>query len=165
MGMLRSTIVSSAITDSKANSARDIRGRGLMIGLEVITDPKTRTPAEELGSALGDRLLELGLSANVTRKAGAMSCFRIAPPLTTSEEELDAALDIFRIAFATTDGTLPISPRIINSSTDVTTNGTANDTTEGNPNSGTNGKMDGIAHRGHKADRVAMSLDVNESNG
>lgn len=34
--------------------------------------------------------------------------FRIAPPITTSEEELDQGLRIMEVAFAETDGSMPL---------------------------------------------------------
>lgn len=80
----------------------DIRGRGLMIGMEIVKDQNSKEPDEELGNALGDRMLELGLSANVLRIPGTGSCFRIAPPLTITEEELMSGLRIIEEAFKTT---------------------------------------------------------------
>ncbi len=56
-------------------SIGDVRGQGLMVGLEVVKHP-SKEPNEELGNALADRMLELGLSANVVRIPGMSSCFR-----------------------------------------------------------------------------------------
>ncbi|KAF8922031.1 dialkylglycine decarboxylase [Mucidula mucida] len=85
-------------------SIGDVRGQGLMVGLEVVKHP-SKEPNEELGNALADRMLELGLSANVVRIPGMSSCFRIAPPLSITEGELREALSIIEEAFRTTDGT------------------------------------------------------------
>ncbi|KAF9041739.1 dialkylglycine decarboxylase [Hymenopellis radicata] len=82
----------------------DVRGQGLMVGLEVIKYP-SKEPNEALGNALADRMLELGLSANVVRIPGMGSCFRIAPPLSITEGELREGLTIIEEAFKTTDGT------------------------------------------------------------
>ena len=66
----------------------DIRGRGLLLGVEIVTDRETRAPGHELN----DRCFELGL--NVNRVGGPHSVWRLAPPLTTTEEEIDEAVAI-----------------------------------------------------------------------
>ena len=87
----------------------DVRGRGLLVGLEVVEDRQTRAPAEALGGHLTDRMMELGLSANIARIPGKGACMRIAPPLTISEEDLQEGLRIVEEAFRTTEGTMPLS--------------------------------------------------------
>ncbi|KAJ7699359.1 class-III aminotransferase [Mycena rosella] len=82
----------------------EIRGMGLMQGMEIVKDRTTKDPDESLSTALSDRMLELGLSANVLRIPGIGSSFRMAPPLTITEEELDAGLAIIAEAFRTTPG-------------------------------------------------------------
>jgi 2,2-dialkylglycine decarboxylase (pyruvate) len=44
------------------------------------------------------RCLELGLSTSIIR--GGWGVFRIAPPITISDEEIDLGLSIFESAFA-----------------------------------------------------------------
>ncbi|CAK7231438.1 hypothetical protein SEUCBS140593_007922 [Sporothrix eucalyptigena] len=39
-----------------------MRGRGLLIGMDIVTDRKLRTPAAELSIALGKAAIDLGLS-------------------------------------------------------------------------------------------------------
>ncbi|KAF8192750.1 class III aminotransferase [Mycena galopus ATCC 62051] len=82
----------------------EVRGMGLMQGMEIVKDRTTKEPDEALATALSDRMLELGLSANVLRIPGIGSSFRMAPPLTTTQEELDAGLAIIAEAFRTTPG-------------------------------------------------------------
>ncbi|KAF7369832.1 Aminotransferase class-iii [Mycena venus] len=82
----------------------EVRGMGLMQGMEIVKDRTTKEPNEALATALSDRMLELGLSANVLRIPGIGSSFRMAPPLTTTQEELDAGLAIIAEAFRTTPG-------------------------------------------------------------
>lgn len=72
----------------------DIRGRGLLWGVEIVKDPQTREPDHELGSAISNRCLELGLSMNIVHFPGMSSVWRIAPPLTVSKEEIDSGLTI-----------------------------------------------------------------------
>ncbi|KAK4688203.1 2,2-dialkylglycine decarboxylase (pyruvate), partial [Tremellales sp. Uapishka_1] len=82
----------------------DIRGRGLLLGIEIVSDAQ-RGPGDQLGSMIADRCLDLGLSMNIVRLPGMGGCFRIAPPLTITDEEVDRALVILEQAFATTKGT------------------------------------------------------------
>ncbi len=71
----------------------DVRGRGLLLGVEFVADRQTKAPATELGAAISQRCLELGACLNIGR--GSMSgVFRIAPPLTIEREEIDRAMAI-----------------------------------------------------------------------
>lgn len=72
----------------------DVRGAGLLLGLELVTDRETRTPAEALGTAVTARCLQLGLNLNIVKLKGMGSVFRIAPPLTVTPAEIDQALAI-----------------------------------------------------------------------
>jgi len=72
----------------------DVRGRGLLLGVELVTDRQVRTPASEIGMAVSQRCLELGACLNIGRRSMA-SVFRIAPPLTTNRDEIDRAIAIF----------------------------------------------------------------------
>jgi 2,2-dialkylglycine decarboxylase (pyruvate) len=73
----------------------DVRGKGLLVGLELVEDRTTKKPADALGVAVGDECLRRGLSMNIVRSTGGMlNCFRIAPPLSITEDEIDIAIDI-----------------------------------------------------------------------
>ncbi|MET0424544.1 MAG: aspartate aminotransferase family protein, partial [Actinoplanes sp.] len=67
----------------------DVRGRGLLVGLELVLDRRTKQSSDELGAAVTRRCLELGLHMNVVQLPGMGGVFRIAPALTSSEAELD----------------------------------------------------------------------------
>ena len=69
----------------------DIRGRGLLQGIELVTDRDTREPAFDQGRAIGRLCLENGLILSVRRKG---SVFRFVPPFTTTEAQLDEAAEI-----------------------------------------------------------------------
>ncbi|MGW4210945.1 aspartate aminotransferase family protein [Lentzea sp. NPDC004789] len=64
----------------------DVRGRGLLVGLEIAD--------ESLSAPITQRCLELGLHMNIVQIPGMGGVFRIAPPLTASEEELALGLSI-----------------------------------------------------------------------
>ena len=82
----------------------DVRGRGLLVGLEVVTDKESKKPAPELGAAITRRCFELGLSMNITALRGMGGVFRIAPPLTITDDELDLGLTILDQAIADVAG-------------------------------------------------------------
>ena len=86
----------------------DVRGRGLMAGLEIVADRETKESAKDLGGKLASRMGELGLSANLSTMASFSGIFRIAPPITISNEELEVGLRIMEEAFRTTEGTQPL---------------------------------------------------------
>ena len=72
----------------------DIRGRGLLAGLELVVDRGTKEGSDELGALVTRRCLELGLHMNIVQLPGMGGVFRIAPPLTATEDELDLGLSI-----------------------------------------------------------------------
>ncbi len=80
----------------------DVRGRGLLLGMEIVADRVSMAPDDERGSRITARCLELGLSMNVVQRAGAGGVFRIAPPLTVTDDELDRGLEILGEAISTT---------------------------------------------------------------
>jgi 2,2-dialkylglycine decarboxylase (pyruvate) len=72
----------------------DVRGRGLLVGMEIVADKDSKKPAPELGAAITRRCFELGLSMNITALRGMGGVFRIAPPLTITDHELDLGVTI-----------------------------------------------------------------------
>jgi 2,2-dialkylglycine decarboxylase (pyruvate) len=76
----------------------DVRGRGLLVGVELVSDRETKTPADQLGRAVMDECLERGLSMNIVRSASLANCFRLAPPLNVATQEIDTAVEILDAA-------------------------------------------------------------------
>jgi 4-aminobutyrate aminotransferase len=72
----------------------DVRGRGLMIGVELVKDKETREPAAELRNRVETLAFERGL---MILGCGETS-LRLCPPLIVSEEEATVALDILEDA-------------------------------------------------------------------
>jgi 2,2-dialkylglycine decarboxylase (pyruvate) len=72
----------------------DVRGRGLLLGVEIVEDRKTRQPASIIGAAITRQCMAMGLSMNIVQLPGMGSVFRIAPPLNVSDDDIDLALDI-----------------------------------------------------------------------
>lgn len=72
----------------------DVRGLGLLLGVELVRDRASRAPAHELGALTTTKCFEHGLSMNIRRRPERGSVWRIAPPLTVSTDEIDRAVDI-----------------------------------------------------------------------
>jgi 4-aminobutyrate aminotransferase len=72
----------------------DVRGRGLMIGIELVKDKATREPAAELRNRVETLAFERGL---MLLGCGETS-LRLSPPLIVSQEEATVALDILEEA-------------------------------------------------------------------
>jgi 2,2-dialkylglycine decarboxylase (pyruvate) len=84
----------------------DIRGRGLLAGLELVVDRRTKRSSDELGAFVTRRCLELGLHMNIVQLPGMGGVFRIAPPLTATEDELSLGLAILDQAISDATGRL-----------------------------------------------------------
>jgi 2,2-dialkylglycine decarboxylase (pyruvate) len=80
----------------------DVRGMGLLCGLELVEDRDSRRPAEALGLALTAECEARGLSVNLVRggTGGSANCLRMAPPLTISDDEIDLAAEILDASLA-----------------------------------------------------------------
>lgn len=81
---------------SRHTSIGEVRGKGLMIGVEFVKDRDTREPAERLRDHIVDISFRMGL---LTLGCG-KSVIRMAPPLSVSREEVDEALNRFEDALA-----------------------------------------------------------------
>jgi 2,2-dialkylglycine decarboxylase (pyruvate) len=68
----------------------DVRGRGLIQGLEFVKDRSGKEPFYALGKSVYEHCLAGGLVFSVRRQG---SVIRFVPPFTTSDEQLDRAAD------------------------------------------------------------------------
>lgn len=73
----------------------EVRGKGLMIGVELITDQASRKPAP----ALCQRLLTRAFHNGLLLLSCGVSTLRLIPPLTVSRAEVDEALALLQVAF------------------------------------------------------------------
>ncbi len=80
----------------------DVRGRGLLLGVELVADRQTKKPVPELGDAVSRRCFELGLNMNIVQFPGMGGVFRLAPPLIITTDEIDLGLDILARAMKDT---------------------------------------------------------------
>ena len=68
----------------------DVRGRGLMIGVEIVKDKASRTPV----GAVRDRIVEQAFERGLLILGCGETSIRLCPPLILSQDEADIALDI-----------------------------------------------------------------------
>ena len=80
----------------------DVRGHGLLQGVELVKDRETREPDAERGRAITDACMARGLSMNIVSVGGMAAVWRIAPPLNVSEAEIDRGLEILDDAIRST---------------------------------------------------------------
>jgi 4-aminobutyrate aminotransferase len=78
----------------------DVRGRGLMIGVEIVKDQKTR----EYGASDRDRVVELAFERGLLFLGCGPSTIRIAPPLIVTRDEADIAVDVLEESIALVEG-------------------------------------------------------------
>lgn len=73
-----------------------IRGKGLMIGVEFVSDKKTRQPAKRLR----DRIVHAAFTRGLLTLGCGESVIRISPPLNITRSLVDEGLEIFEAAIA-----------------------------------------------------------------
>jgi 4-aminobutyrate aminotransferase/4-aminobutyrate aminotransferase/(S)-3-amino-2-methylpropionate transaminase len=78
----------------------DVRGPGLMIGVEFVKDRTTREPDGAFGDLLIARLADEGLLALTCGPQH--NVIRLIPPLDVTRPELEEALGIFQMVLAST---------------------------------------------------------------
>ena len=76
----------------------DVRGRGLLLGVEIVKNQAGKQVAPDLGAAITRACMSLGLSMNIVQLPGMGGVFRIAPPLTVSDAEIDLGLGLLKRA-------------------------------------------------------------------
>jgi 4-aminobutyrate aminotransferase len=74
----------------------DVRGRGLMIGIELVKDKATREPA----TALRNRVETLAFERGLMILGCGETSIRLCPPLILKEHEATVALDILEDALS-----------------------------------------------------------------
>ena len=79
---------------SKHRIVGDVRGRGLMIGVEIVKDQQTK----EYAADLRDRIVELAFERGILFLGCGPSTVRISPPLIVNQEEADVAIDVLEEA-------------------------------------------------------------------
>ncbi|MFC2064370.1 acetyl ornithine aminotransferase family protein [Chloroflexota bacterium] len=88
----------SALEEIKArhNSIGEVRGIGLMIGVEFVKDQTDKTPADKLR----DRIIDLAFERGLLLLGCGDSVIRISPPLSTTKSEIEEGLEILEYAIS-----------------------------------------------------------------
>ena len=68
----------------------DVRGLGLMIGLEIVKDQRTKETAHDER----DRVVQLAFERGVLFLGAGENTLRVCPPLVVTPEQADVALDV-----------------------------------------------------------------------
>ncbi|HET6846764.1 MAG TPA: acetyl ornithine aminotransferase family protein, partial [Anaerolineales bacterium] len=87
-----------ALEEIKARhpSIGDVRGKGLMIGVEFVLDRKSKEPAHDLC----ERIMALSFERGLLTLSCGKSVMRIAPALSIKTSEIDEGLNIFEEAIS-----------------------------------------------------------------
>lgn len=72
----------------------DVRGRGMMIGVELVKDRSTKEPAKEER----DKLMANAFKRGLMLLGAGVSSLRLAPPLILTREQADVGLNIIEEA-------------------------------------------------------------------
>ena len=72
----------------------DIRGPGLLIGIELVRDQQTREPAATETLQVYRRALDLGVIFGTTRYAGLGNVVKVKPPFTITRTQMDRVLEV-----------------------------------------------------------------------
>jgi adenosylmethionine-8-amino-7-oxononanoate aminotransferase len=80
----------------KYGVVREIRGKGILLGVELVKDTKSMLPFPQLGNELKKTALEHGIILRVDP-----SWFAVAPPLMADEEDLDEMCDLIDLSLRT----------------------------------------------------------------
>lgn len=78
----------------------DVRGRGLMIGVEINKDKRSKQPVPDVR----DRIVELAFERGVLFLGAGESSVRISPPLIVTREQTDVAMDVLEECIAIAEG-------------------------------------------------------------
>ncbi|KAM3689974.1 hypothetical protein ACJW30_09G085600 [Castanea mollissima] len=76
----------------------DVRGRGFMLGVELVTDRQQKTPAKAETAHVLDQMKELGVL--IGRGGIYSNVFRITPPLCFTKEDADFLVDAMDYSFS-----------------------------------------------------------------
>ena len=73
----------------------DVRGLGLMIGVELVRDQETKEKAVEER----DRIIDIAFRRGLLMLGAGENTLRLSPPLTVNREQADFAMDVLEECF------------------------------------------------------------------
>jgi 4-aminobutyrate aminotransferase len=86
----------------------DVRGRGCLLGIELVLDRDSKEPARDAADEVLYRALEQGLSFKTTMG----NVLTLTPPLIVTVEQMDTALRIVENCIADVEKGLPFAPKL-----------------------------------------------------
>ncbi|MEO8736946.1 MAG: acetyl ornithine aminotransferase family protein [Edaphobacter sp.] len=81
---------------AKYPTVGEVRGRGLMIGIEIVKDQQSRTPV----GPMRDRIVELAFERGLLFLGCGETSIRLSPPLVVTQQEAEIALDVLEECIA-----------------------------------------------------------------
>lgn len=100
----RAAYIERRIKDAFADMAKeheligDVRGRGVLLGIELVTDREKRTPADAIAQQIFRYCFDNGLIFQIRGARGLRNVIRLVPPMTTTDDEVDLAMSIIHDA-------------------------------------------------------------------
>jgi 4-aminobutyrate aminotransferase-like enzyme len=73
----------------------DVRGTGLMIGIELVRDRKKKTPAVREAQKLAEDAMAQGVLFGTSRYHGMGNVVKIKPPVVISDSQIEKVLEVF----------------------------------------------------------------------
>ncbi len=84
----------------------DVRGLGLMIGVEIVKDQQTRARAHDER----EQIVNLAFARGILMLGAGPNTIRIAPPLVVTREQADTMLDVLDECISIVEGKAPKKP-------------------------------------------------------
>jgi 2,2-dialkylglycine decarboxylase (pyruvate) len=78
----------------------DVRGRGVLIGIELVSNRQKKTPANAEVGSIASYCLEHGLIFQLRGTQGDLNVIRLVPPMVATDAEVDSAMAILRDGIA-----------------------------------------------------------------
>ncbi len=78
----------------------DIRGRGVLLGIELVADRQTKAPANAETQKIYDYALDKGLIFQIRGVRELKNVIRLVPPMTSTRAEVDQAMSVLYDAFS-----------------------------------------------------------------
>ena len=85
----------------KYDAIGDVRGKGLMVAIELVEDRQTKVPAKERTANVFEAAKDLGLLIGKGGLDG--NIIRITPPMCINEADVDFLLEVLDCSFAQTE--------------------------------------------------------------
>jgi 2,2-dialkylglycine decarboxylase (pyruvate) len=97
------TRIKTAVTDMarRCDFLGDVRGRGVLLGIELVEDRITREPANEICLEAGRQRESKGLLVQARGSHARTNVIRLVPPMVCTDAEIDEGLGILENVFVT----------------------------------------------------------------